>query len=254
MLRRMLMVHRASKRLYMPGMRFHGHLMVEHQGKLEKAHWDSKGKRLWDLQPRLRETKQLFVENLSSERIVNNSLMVLPEVLVQIDHLAGHKPDKDFFMMPNTRGIIFQKASIIQIRTLSQNTCPLPRNPLYQLSPLGITSTTVLSHGDPTLKNTLYTGQGPCLIDWESLSWLPRHMDLTHIVAFVCKQVETQYWEEAIWRHWEHVHPYLPGWNSQDWLRGVCWYLGREIVGFPLETQEQNVQYWEELAHQISQT
>ena len=251
LLDRMLVLHQLGDDIYLPGLSFVGPLRIESNQKLRPAKTRMNGDNLWNLQPRLRELRPLCSPHFSTHQLMKNSMLVFPEVLAELQYFAGVAPPHKIASLPPTTGVGIQKAGFKKLLLLADQLCPLPKNPLHGLSRANTRSHLVLSHGDPTLKNTLLTPSGPCLIDWESVAVLPRHMDLVHIVAYVCKVSLPQHWDEIIWRHWELARRLLPSWDGCSWHTACCWYLAREILAFPIQDQEKLELYWKGLHEQI---
>ena len=98
-------------------------------------------------------------------------------------------------------------------------------------------------------KNIILTGQGAKLIDFEAIAPLPRHMDLVHMAAFVCKRSPFESWSLILESYWQLCQEELEGWAFEDWQLSACWYLIRELLYFPPPTGLGN--YLQGLSQQI---
>jgi hypothetical protein len=234
LLERMLLLHQMGPSLpALPGLRFLGPLLVDDGARLTEANISCQGVRLWDLQPRLPETQIPYAKDMSDQQVIRQAELVLPEVISQLIVLASLPATQQMYSLPTVRGTKLQLFAPGQLKSLLHERYPELSSAVSLLPSSEPLSELVVSHGDPILKNVVITQQGPQLIDFEAISILPRHMDLVHITTFICKRTHCQHWNSIIDFHWKNCRKLLPGWNHADWQLAMCWYLIRELVGFP---------------------
>ena len=249
LLERMLLLHQLSElEGALEGMRFIGKIMSDDGRYLSEATSSSKGRLLWSLQPRLESCALLYGKEFSPAKLLQNSMRVLPEAISQLRSLDRLVNAEMLKGLPESRGTEGQKASsrslaselILAYPQLAQ-VADLPAKEKY--SPL------VAAHGDPVLKNIILTSQGAKLIDFEAIALLPRHMDLVHMAAFVCKRSPFESWSLILESYWQLCQEELEGWAFEDWQLSACWYLIRELLFFPPSTGLGN--YLQGLSRQI---
>lgn len=246
---RMLMLHNVASRNDIAGLAFAGDLVVERaDGTLSAANNGASGECIWNLQPRLYSLKSLYRSGMGCVEIIENAEHVLAGVLLQLDRFAAQVKQYELFCTHNTPGIAIQKAEPIVLKQFARRVCPLVSSPVDHLPEYEPSSPVVSSHGDSIIKNMILTPEGTCLIDWEAASALPRHMDFTHMVAFLCKCTEPRYWNRILDGHWEAIQPYLPGWTDEEWRLAAAWYMVRELVAFPPSKPEVRLRFWAGLA------
>ena len=234
--RRMQTIYQASLGLdgVLPGFRYHGPLVKfeDNQPVATNERWLG-AEFFWIAQPRL-EGQVMFGLEHSPAQILDNLRLAAPKVAQDLAWLAEQKLDLDELcktlpshglVQQNTSMQVLKQSMVIvdqQLRSIAEN--------MGYAEP---GSQAMLSHGDPTLKNLVRTPDGPQLIDWESVWLLPRHRDFTHQVAFLCKYLPGEYWQEAMRIVWNSAKEQLPGWNWQQWQQACVWQILREAIFFP---------------------
>jgi hypothetical protein len=144
----------------------------------------------------------------------------------------------DLFHALPTHGIVQQNSNVDTLMSLVEVDPALQRI-VDQICWAEPESEPALSHGDPTLKNLVETDSSIELIDWESVWILPRHRDFTHQVAFLCKYLPGEYWQEAMDIVWDSAKDQLPDWHQNIWQQACIWQLLREVIFFPPAGEQQ---------------
>lgn len=233
------------------GLSFQGPLIVENQGRFSEA-GDSPGEMIWYALDRLQDGHHIYHQNIDGDQLVERSLAVLPQLIDQLTMIDDTASRLRVSRLPRLPYTEMQLCSRQQLIYWSNQSCPLDDNPLAKINFAEPRSHPVVGHGDPVLKNILVTSEGAVeLLDFEALALMPRHVDLTHLAAFVCKHGESADWEEISLSHWQELQVLLPYWDTLDWQRALCYYLARELTVFPRQEAEINQEQWYCLARQV---
>jgi len=233
--RRMRSLYQASLRMdgHLKGFRYHGPMVKLCDGQAEAAleqrlNCDT----FWIAQPRL-QGEVMFNLQDSPDRLLRRLALATPKIAADLDWLSRQQLDMfELYKTPPTNGIVQQNSSF-ELLMCMVDTDPRIKRISSMLKHGEPTSPRVISHGDPTLKNTIQTQDSVELVDWESVWLLPRHRDFTHQVAFLCKYLPEYYWQQAMDIVWNSAQQYLPGWDARTWQIACVWQLLREVVFFP---------------------
>ena len=183
---------------------------------------------LWLKQPYIPGTyAHVGIKGISPKDIMYRQSEALADVCGILSRLAAQPIPELLTSSPLPDSLLRKTLSNHELAKYAGQELAMPESFILPEEP---SSEIVLSHGDPTIKNTIIRTGGSVLIDWEFMHPLPRHYDLTHIAAYLCRWLPHPYWEQASSLVWSAARHLLGQWSKDDCDQAMYWALIRGAV------------------------
>lgn len=216
------------------GARFRGPLLSQN-GELFSE--EEEAQYVWSLHPRLKG-EHFRIKGRDFQSIMELLERGLPRLCIQLEVLAGgditlfHRAKPNLGAFSQTAGPEWVKDMLEARFSLGESLDRLGEEPRSQI---------VLAHGDPILRNQLFTKDGAQLIDFESMWPLDRSRDFTHMVSWLSLFTEPHELRDISDLVWEHAKPCLRGWGEGEWGRAVGFQLARELAFWGNDRNQQKL-------------
>jgi hypothetical protein len=191
----------------------------------------------WTLSSRLDHGEKRKLDlaiDLSIDQAWDIADVLLPIAIKTFDKINQKLPPNKIpkrLLRDDIRFIQRQKWSSDYVLVLLEQIHRISKNEIEQIPPEPKFEY-VVGHGDPVHKNFVFNkDKHPqyCLVDWETITLLPKSSDPAHFFAHLLFKTEPENWLKKLEPYNQTVSEYLQT-SQHIWLRSLGWFCLREYV------------------------